>query len=102
MNGDHAFEIAAFGAVVSWMLAGYRHRRSVRGRARDAVDPIEPHAGYRTADWRAGLPPAAVAEIEAGRKIPAIKAYREATGAGLSEAKRIIDAAIELRGRRSP
>jgi ribosomal protein L7/L12 len=38
-------------------------------------------------DWRAQV----VAEVEAGRKIAAIKIYRENTGVGLAEAKDAVD-----------
>ena len=34
-----------------------------------------------------------------GEKIPAIKAYREATGAGLAEAKRAVEEYLAGRGR---
>ncbi|HVL11792.1 MAG TPA: ribosomal protein L7/L12 [Gemmata sp.] len=45
-------------------------------------------------DYREGdgeLPTSARARADAGDKIGAIKAYREATGAGLAEAKRAVE-----------
>ena len=39
----------------------------------------------------AGLPPAVFELARAGKTIAAIKEYRDATGAGLDEAKRAID-----------
>jgi ribosomal protein L7/L12 len=38
-----------------------------------------------------GLPPEAIVEIQAGRKIEAIKIVRERTGLGLKEAKDMVD-----------
>ena len=37
------------------------------------------------------VPPEVLGLIQAGRKIEAIKAYREATGAGLAEAKNAVE-----------
>jgi ribosomal protein L7/L12 len=42
--------------------------------------------------------PDVVRALERGAKITAVKAYRDATGAGLSEAKRAVDAMAEQRG----
>ncbi|GAA1803315.1 hypothetical protein HC028_04860 [Planosporangium flavigriseum] len=42
--------------------------------------------------------PEVVRELEAGRKIQAIKAYRDATGAGLKEAKDAVEALARSRG----
>jgi len=39
----------------------------------------------------AGIPPAVVELVDAGKKIQAIQLYRELTGAGLKEAKDVID-----------
>ncbi|WP_344618521.1 ribosomal protein L7/L12 [Dactylosporangium salmoneum] len=43
-------------------------------------------------------PPGVLEELAAGRKIQAIKAYREATGVGLREAKDAVEAIARLRG----
>jgi ribosomal protein L7/L12 len=42
--------------------------------------------------------PGVVAELEQGRKIQAIKIYREQTGAGLAEAKAAVEAIARDRG----
>jgi ribosomal protein L7/L12 len=42
--------------------------------------------------------PNVVAELDRGRRVQAIKAYREATGAGLGEAKAAVDAMARERG----
>jgi hypothetical protein len=42
--------------------------------------------------------PDVVRELDAGRKIQAIKAYRDATGAGLKEAKDAVDEMARQRG----
>ncbi|MEV6925277.1 ribosomal protein L7/L12 [Dactylosporangium sp. NPDC051485] len=43
-------------------------------------------------------PPGVLEELVAGRKLQAIKAYREATGVGLKEAKDAVEAIARLRG----
>jgi ribosomal protein L7/L12 len=60
------------------------------------LDLIMAHLGIEEPEPT--LPPRAVQELVAGRKIAAIKAYREATGAGLREAKDAVEA-YERRGR---
>jgi ribosomal protein L7/L12 len=62
--------------------------------AKDAVDMMTPQdavaAGPRGALTDEGLQPI-LAELRAGRKIQAIKLYREATGLGLAEAKAAVE-----------
>jgi len=46
---------------------------------------------WETAPAPTGTPPGVMAAIQAGNTIEAIKAYREATGVGLAEAKDAVD-----------
>jgi Ribosomal protein L7/L12 C-terminal domain len=54
----------------------------------DHLGIVEPQPSY----------PGVIAELDQGRKIQAIKAYREATGVGLKEAKAAVDAIARERG----
>jgi hypothetical protein len=78
----------AMKTVVGWVAGGFLVGvivgRFLRGRApTPAAPPIA---------LPAEIPPAVVAALAAGRKIDAIRAYREATGADLKTAKEICDA----------
>jgi hypothetical protein len=50
-------------------------------------DSYVPFAASRAA----GIPPGVIELVRAGKTIAAIKEYREATGAGLAEAKEAVD-----------
>jgi len=56
----------------------------------DAFDGFDAPPAHRPS---AGLPPRAMAALQRGRTIEAIKLTREATGLGLKEAKDLVDAA---------
>ena len=58
-------------------------------RVERKLDLILGHLGVPFAD--SGLPEAAQAHADRGELIPAIRAYREATGMGLAEAKRAVE-----------
>ena len=55
------------------------------------LDLLLKNAGSRVEDPFADLPPPVVEALRAGNKIEAIKRYREATGAGLKEAKEFVE-----------
>ncbi len=54
------------------------------------IDLLLEHAGLTYEPFK-GVPEAVVEALKDGRKILAIKRYREATGTGLKEAKDFID-----------
>jgi ribosomal protein L7/L12 len=60
-------------------------------RVEAKLDLILAHLGVPFTDEADQLPEAARQLAESGDKIAAIKAYREATGAGLAEAKRAVE-----------
>jgi hypothetical protein len=60
------------------------------------LDLVIDHLGIQEPEWSG--PAAALQELRAGRKIEAIKAYREATGASLREAKDAVEAIAKQRG----
>jgi ribosomal protein L7/L12 len=67
--------------------------------AKDAVESlIDGESLPQQVPVEADLERAVVAQLEEGRKIPAIKLYREATGAGLKEAKEAVEAIAERHG----
>jgi len=78
----------ATNAAVAWaagaFVIGVGVGRFLSGRAPTAARP--PVA------LPAEVPPAVVAALAAGKKVEAIRAYREATGADLRTAKEICDA----------
>ncbi len=60
-------------------------------RIERSVDHLLRNLGLSSADSAPALPPGVLEELEAGRKIEAIKRFRDATGCGLKEAKEAID-----------
>jgi ribosomal protein L7/L12 len=60
------------------------------------LDLIMTHLGIREPE--PDLPAAVLQELLAGRKIQAIKEYREATGVGLKEAKDAVELLARQRG----
>lgn len=68
--------------VLEDLVAGLAHRAG--------VGPAE--LATLRGDTRPGITPEIRALVAQGKKIPAIKAYRIETGAGLKEAKEAIDA----------
>ncbi|UWZ34653.1 ribosomal protein L7/L12 [Dactylosporangium roseum] len=62
------------------------------------LDLIMAHLGIREPEPEA--PDAVLQELMAGRKIQAIKLFREATGAGLKEAKHAVELLARQRGLR--
>ncbi len=83
------------GAAMSG-LTELRRRAKQLARIEAKVDALLTHAGA-TFDPLQGVPPEVRAAIANGDYILAIKRYREATGAGLREAKDVVD---EVRRRR--
>jgi hypothetical protein len=78
-------------------LAGLNRRLDRLSRIEGKLDAVLKHSGIRF-DPLDGLPPEALDALKQGRKIDAIKHYRQHTGADLAEAKEIVDEAIR-RGR---
>lgn len=77
-------------------LAALQRRVDRLSRMEGKLDVLLKHFGKRF-DPLDGLPAEALAALKQGRKIEAIKHYRQATGAGLAEAKDVIEEA-ERRG----
>jgi ribosomal protein L7/L12 len=67
-----------------------RHDRARLRRVEQKLDLILNHLGIAFVESSA-LPAEAIAAVEAGNKIAAIKALREATGMGLVEAKQEVE-----------
>ena len=62
-------------------------------------NPVALAAGARVGMGEVPLPATVVAALQGGNKIEAIRLLREATGLGLKEAKDVIDASSNSRGR---
>ncbi len=65
-------------------------RLSLR-RVERKLDLILAHLGIENSESEGDLPADVKAYADAGEKIAAIKAYRDATGAGLAEAKEAVE-----------
>lgn len=92
--------IAAATAVVVATLAANMSAQRVRGAARLAaverkLDLIMDHLGIAESE---PYLPDVIAHLERGKKIHAIKAYRDATGVGLAEAKDAVEGIARDRG----
>jgi len=74
-------------------FAAVNRRLDRLARLERKVDAILKHLGV-SFDPFGDIPADALAALREGRKVEAIKRYREATGAGLAEAKERIDEAL--------
>jgi ribosomal protein L7/L12 len=72
------------------MIRGMSRMESRLARLERRVDAIAAHVGLPPEPVPAGMDEV-LALLADGRKIPAIKRYREVTGAGLREAKDAVD-----------
>lgn len=94
-----------FGLVIGLIAAAIAIRLSSGGRQPPAmsrleakVDALLKHEGIRF-DPFANVPPPVLDALRRGKKIEAIKEYRQATGAGLKEAKEFVE---EIQRRATP
>ena len=74
----------------TWELARLRKRLPALSRIEAKLDLVLQHAGLKYVPY-ANLPAPVINALQNGKKIEAIKLYREATGAGLKEAKELIE-----------
>lgn len=90
-----AVVVLASAVVVSVQtrLAALQRRLDRLSRMEGKLDAMLKHSSIRF-DPLDGLPAEALAALRQGRKIEAIKHYRQATGAGLAEAKDMIEEAL--------
>jgi hypothetical protein len=84
-------------AMIVRLTSGEGQSRAL-SRVEAKLDALLKHEGIRF-DPYADLPPAVLDALRRGRKIEAIKEYRQASGAGLKEAKEYIE---ELQRRAGP
>jgi ribosomal protein L7/L12 len=89
---------AAAMAIVFARTAALERRLDALSRLDGKLDALLRHAGIRF-DPYAEVPAKVVAALDRGEKIMAIKHYREATGAGLKEAKEFVE---EIQRRKGP
>jgi len=103
MTGQLAFLcilITCVGAVLFSLglrLDRIERRICALSRLEAKLDLLLIHSGLEY-DPYAHLPPAVIESVQAGRKIEAIKRYREETGAGLKDAKDFIEEVQRRRG----
>lgn len=71
-------------------LAQLRKRLAALARIERKLDLVLQHAGLKYVPY-ANLPAPVINALQNGKKIEAIKLYRDATGAGLKEAKDLIE-----------
>jgi len=82
--------VALIGLVLS-RLMGIERRIAKLSSVDAKLDLLLKHAGVEYDPYE-NLPPGVVDAMQRGKKIEAIKLYREATGTGLKEAKDFIEA----------
>jgi ribosomal protein L7/L12 len=75
---------------VEWRLSDVLKRVSAVSRLDAKLDLLLMHAGIEFDPYK-HLPPEVMDAVQRGKKIEAIKRYRESTGAGLKEAKDFIE-----------
>lgn len=83
------------GSLVAWSFNQTARQRRIERK----LDAVLNHLGVE-ADDRAGLSTQARQYADAGRKIEAIKQHRVDTGAGLAEAKAVVDEYLTQAARR--
>jgi Ribosomal protein L7/L12 C-terminal domain len=81
-----------FRVLIPWgsELDRLRKRLAALSRIEAKLDMVLQHAGLKYVPY-ANVPAAVINALQDGNKIQAIKLYREATGAGLKEAKDLIE-----------
>jgi ribosomal protein L7/L12 len=79
-------------------LAQLRKRLAALSRVEAKLDLVLEHAGLKYVPY-ANLPAPVINALQKGNKIQAIKFYREATGAGLKEAKDLIEEVMATSGK---
>jgi hypothetical protein len=90
--------LGIFLAVVLMRLVVIERRLNRLSRLEAKVDALLKHAGVDFDPYR-DVPPAVREALDRGETIMAIKRFREATGAGLKDAKDFVD---EVRRRQAP
>jgi ribosomal protein L7/L12 len=76
--------------LVQWRLLEIVKRLSAVSRVDAKLDVLLKHAGIEYDPYK-NLPPQVIDAVRRGKKIEAIKRYRESTGVGLKEAKDFIE-----------
>jgi ribosomal protein L7/L12 len=88
---DYVFIWVIVALSLSGLSVYLKPRDQARLRRLEAkVDLLLRHAGLAT-EVEPGVPPEVLEALRRGEKIAAIKCYREATGAGLAEAKKEVE-----------
>jgi hypothetical protein len=90
--------LGIFLAVVLMRMVVIERRLNRLSRLEAKVDALLKHAGVDFDPYR-DVPPAVREALDRGEYIMAIKRFREVTGAGLKDAKEVVD---EVRRRRAP
>ena len=93
--GDVTNAILLFGIIMLLYFRGselgrLRKRLTALSRIEGKLDLVLQHAGLKYVPY-ANLPSPVITALQGGNKIQAIKLYREATGAGLKEAKDLVE-----------
>ena len=82
--------VAAALAVIGTRVVALDRRLRALSRLEGKLDALLKHQGIRF-DPYSEVPPPVLDALRRGKKIEAIKAYRAATGAGLQEAKDVVE-----------
>ena len=88
--GGFTFVCMCLLMLVLFQLSEIQKRMAALGRVEAKLDRLLENAGIRY-DPYAELMPQVAEALQRGNKIEAIKHYREATGAGLKEAKDFVE-----------
>lgn len=86
-------------SMVGMIFAGIEKRVGALWRIEAKIDLLLKQAGVEFNPFR-NLPQSVVEALARGKKVQAIKCYREATGAGLKESKDVIEEAQRRAGAR--
>jgi ribosomal protein L7/L12 len=84
------FVVAAVVVTVAILRLGSRDHDARLARVEAKLDALMKHQGVQF-DPFADVPAPVIDALRQGRKIEAIKAYRVATGAGLKDAKDVVE-----------
>jgi len=90
MSSIVLFALATLWFFLESELARLRKRVAALSRIEAKLDLVLQHAGLKYVPY-ANVPAPVIDALQKGNKITAIKHYREATGAGLKEAKDFIE-----------
>lgn len=95
IDTNSAMIIVIYGFLIYAAINSNTHFNQLRRRSLAQDRKLDAILKHLNVDWLADVDPKVLELIRAGRKIEAVKAYKEATGCSLPDAKTYIESYLE-------